>query len=307
MAKLTTTDLVNISGVDEAEATRIINYNFTLIQQALENTLSRDGAQPNVMKTSIDMDDTYTVINLPDAVSDNEIANLGQVLAGATLIGVSVSDNGTVILSTPSDINFDSTWDLSLSGPTVTLTASSAIADIKWELLKTQSTITDGGTITLFDTVTDDAADFSEICMIATDVRTTGASGRPLWSQFRVEGGGFLTTSGQYEWESRRYFDSGTIQNRNSAASTLLEWTELLDGGTCSAYIKAKILNPGNTSKTKPIWWSGAVHRDGGSTFYVAGHGLLNTTSAVDAFDFFSTGGAITGGPVYFYGRRVSS
>jgi hypothetical protein len=47
MAKLVTSDLVNLS--NETSTVNTINNNFTAVETALENTLSRDGTSPNTM------------------------------------------------------------------------------------------------------------------------------------------------------------------------------------------------------------------------------------------------------------------
>lgn len=54
MAKLTTTDITNISGA-ETVALAAINANNALIETAMENTLSRDGTSPNTMSADLDM------------------------------------------------------------------------------------------------------------------------------------------------------------------------------------------------------------------------------------------------------------
>ena len=65
MAKLTTADVVNISGA-ETTALATINANNALIETAIENTLSRDGTTPNTMSADLDMNsnDILNVTNL---------------------------------------------------------------------------------------------------------------------------------------------------------------------------------------------------------------------------------------------------
>jgi len=71
MAKLTLTDISNISGA-ESTAIANINSNSAAIEAALENTLSRDGTTPNQMNADLDM-------------NSNDIINAGSVDA-ATLV-----------------------------------------------------------------------------------------------------------------------------------------------------------------------------------------------------------------------------
>lgn len=54
MTKLTLQNVLNILG-NPTSAANTINENNTLIEAALENTLSRDGATPNQMAADIDM------------------------------------------------------------------------------------------------------------------------------------------------------------------------------------------------------------------------------------------------------------
>lgn len=74
MAKLTLSDVV--SGYASATA---VNANNTLVENALENTLSRDGTSPNAMMANLDMNN-YRILNLPSPVSVNEPARLQDVL-----------------------------------------------------------------------------------------------------------------------------------------------------------------------------------------------------------------------------------
>lgn len=57
-----------------------INNNFQILQEALDNTLSRNGTAPNSMLDSIDMND-QRIINLPDPVSNGEPATKGWLEA----------------------------------------------------------------------------------------------------------------------------------------------------------------------------------------------------------------------------------
>ena len=69
MAKLTLTDIT--SGYQLASA---YNANNTLIEEALENTLSRDGTLPNAMGADLDMN-SFQIINLADPILDLDAVN----------------------------------------------------------------------------------------------------------------------------------------------------------------------------------------------------------------------------------------
>jgi hypothetical protein len=75
MAKLTLTDVT--SGYSAAER---INANNTLLEAALENTLSRDGTAPNGMSASLDMN-SNEILNLAAPTSTSSAARLADILS----------------------------------------------------------------------------------------------------------------------------------------------------------------------------------------------------------------------------------
>lgn len=89
MPKINLTDLSNLQ--NEVTATAAINNNNTIIEAAVENSISRDGTQPNQMNSNLDMN-SNRIINLPDAIDDQEPVSYGQYLTGITSV-----DNGAVI------------------------------------------------------------------------------------------------------------------------------------------------------------------------------------------------------------------
>jgi hypothetical protein len=90
MAKLTLTDIT--SGY---ATTTTINANNAAIEEALENTLSRDGTSPNQMEADLDMN-SNRIYNLPDAVSNTEPVTLSQA---AEIVGLEVPLSTEAILS----------------------------------------------------------------------------------------------------------------------------------------------------------------------------------------------------------------
>lgn len=75
MAKLVLDDIVNLENYVSAAAT--INTNNAKVEAALEQTLSRNGTEPNEMNTDLDMN-SHRVINLVKAVSDTEPVRLRE-------------------------------------------------------------------------------------------------------------------------------------------------------------------------------------------------------------------------------------
>ena len=86
MAKLTLSD---VTGGYAIPAT--LNANNTLIETALENTLSRDGTSPNTMSANLDMN-SNRVVNLTTPLSSAEAANKAYVDAAVA----SINDSATI-------------------------------------------------------------------------------------------------------------------------------------------------------------------------------------------------------------------
>lgn len=95
MAKLTLSDFSSLANQTSAIAT--LNANNTLIETALENTLSRDGTTPNTMSADLDMNSNQ-ILNLPTPATDSEPATKGYVDAAAlgALESVVTFDEGIV-------------------------------------------------------------------------------------------------------------------------------------------------------------------------------------------------------------------
>lgn len=92
MAKLTLTDLINLSNDQTTIAT--INSNSAAIETALEQTLSRDGTSPNQMFSDFDMN-SNKIMNLPLPTTalepirkvefDNVVSNIGDAANNAAI------------------------------------------------------------------------------------------------------------------------------------------------------------------------------------------------------------------------------
>lgn len=76
MAKLTLGDITTSGTGFDVQ----INANNTLLEAALENTLSRDGISPNAMGVALDMN-SFNINNLADAVLPQSAATLAQLTA----------------------------------------------------------------------------------------------------------------------------------------------------------------------------------------------------------------------------------
>jgi hypothetical protein len=93
MAKLSLTDLV--SGYAAAAA---YNANNTLIEAALENTLSRDGTSPNTMSANLDMN-SNKITNLTDGTNNQDAVTYAQLAAASLASIASVDDLSDVTIT----------------------------------------------------------------------------------------------------------------------------------------------------------------------------------------------------------------
>lgn len=93
MAKIILNNLANLNNSVSAVST--INQNNDLIEVAFENTLSRDGSEPNSMNSLLDMNG-YPIINLPYAVQNGSPVTLEQLneLVGGELTNISPALKG---------------------------------------------------------------------------------------------------------------------------------------------------------------------------------------------------------------------
>lgn len=98
--KLNLSDLANLQ--NETTAVTTINRNNTLIKEAVENTISRDGTQPNQMNSRLDMNSNQ-IINLPDAFTDQEPVTYGQFIDGITSVNNGVVVDGAFIMAAHDD------------------------------------------------------------------------------------------------------------------------------------------------------------------------------------------------------------
>src|SRR5258708_34453656 len=93
--KITLTDLVNLT--NQTTAVNAVNTNNEIIELAFDNTISRDGTQPNQMGATLDMNSNH-ILNLPKATSSLEplrLQDLQTFLGGTSLTFNAVPVGGT--------------------------------------------------------------------------------------------------------------------------------------------------------------------------------------------------------------------
>lgn len=108
--KITLTNLPTTVSVTTSGTT--INANNAIIQTAFDNTLSRDGTQPNPMLSSLDMNSNH-VLNLPAPAGPTEpmrLVDFNTITNGGTFSALPVGGGVGTILTKNSGTNYDVSW-----------------------------------------------------------------------------------------------------------------------------------------------------------------------------------------------------
>lgn len=165
MSKITLANVANLQQTTTAQAT--INNNSAIIQNAFDNTLSRDGTQPNSMNANLDMNQNQ-ILNLPAPTSTNSplrLADAQTLNGGGTITPLPVGGTTGQALTKNSNTSYDVGWTSvpPLNSPTFTgspsLSTATATSINKWVLSPPATGITlagntDGATITVQGTDT---------------------------------------------------------------------------------------------------------------------------------------------------------
>ena len=136
MAKVNILRLDSVTNNDTT-ATSSINTNFMAIQEAMENTLSRDGTTPNFMDSDLDMN-SYRIINAGDPENDTDVITKGwfdqyvEDAAGASATAVAAADRAEgsaqtaqtaaaqasiAVASAEDDARLARDWAIKMDGP----------------------------------------------------------------------------------------------------------------------------------------------------------------------------------------------
>jgi hypothetical protein len=112
MSKITLSTVSELQAFPSAAAN--INSNSDILEAAIDNTLSRDGTNPNSMNANLDMN-SNRILNLPTPVSNLEPARLVdlETLTGSGTITINplpIGGTTAQVLSKNSNANFDAGW-----------------------------------------------------------------------------------------------------------------------------------------------------------------------------------------------------
>lgn len=157
MSKITLNTVGNL--IDATTASTTINGNFSTIQTAMDNTLSRDGTSPNTMGANIDMD-SYRILNLPNPLTANEPVTLQQlstVTGGGTVSNIPVGGLTDEFLVKTSDADFSVGWasvsaDIE-AGNNIVITTTSGISTVATTSTPTFTTVNTVTVPTVVDTL----------------------------------------------------------------------------------------------------------------------------------------------------------
>jgi hypothetical protein len=131
MSKITLASLSNLQ--NDTTATTAINSNSSIIQTAMDNTLSRDGTSPNQMGANLDMN-SNRILNLPVPATGSEplrYTDLTSFVGGGTVTNIPAGGSTNDVLVKNSNTDYDVKWahestDV-LAGSNIVVTGTSPI------------------------------------------------------------------------------------------------------------------------------------------------------------------------------------
>ncbi len=134
MAKLTLINVTNLGG-NPAAAQIQINANNAAIVAALENTLSRDGSDPNQMEAIIDQNE-HRIINLgapaelDDAARLRDVLGLGDDVELAGLVPGGGTEGQVLIKASDDDYDYEWSFNEATSGIEIQLACSNLTTNL---------------------------------------------------------------------------------------------------------------------------------------------------------------------------------
>src|SRR6266403_1841969 len=140
MSKITLSNVGSL--IDATTAAATINANSSVIQTAMDNTLSRDGTAPNQMTVPLDMNSNQ-IINLPTPATNNSplrLQDLNTFVGGGTISNIPTGGTTNQVLKKNSNTNYDIGWGSAV--------VSSVGLSLPADFTVTGSPVTSAGTLT---------------------------------------------------------------------------------------------------------------------------------------------------------------
>jgi hypothetical protein len=271
MSKTTLSSVGNL--IDTTTSTNTINANNAAIQAAIDNTLSRDGTQPNTMNANIDMN-SHNILNLASPASPGEPLRLADVTllnGSGTITALPTGGAASQILTKNSSSNYDASWQ---NSPATTVNLSNSF----------------GGRLTL---------------QAGKPVMTTDAIGSQT-IYYAPYTGKTLPTYTSGVWTIRNFTANSTDQtglslslagSANWAAGSTHDVFAIMDAGTLklatrpwdSSMLPAETLitpNTGNTitTGTTPNAWTNPTAAFDGNNSKVAANCAMNVNSGINSW-----------------------
>jgi hypothetical protein len=199
MTKITLNPVLNL--IDSTTATNTINANSNTIQTAMDNTLSRDGTQPNTMQGNIDMNNNH-ILNLPAPANANEPARLADIsniaFGGSTFVNYA----GPQTLTAGQQAQVQTNIGISNTSAAFTIKGNSTntsapTADISIPALTQKATPAAGDLLLLVDSAASNALKYATVSTIGTIGAVSSLNGQTGAVNFYFPPQGRLTlTSG---------------------------------------------------------------------------------------------------------------
>lgn len=121
MAKLVLNDITNID-----TAVNALNANFTLIEQAVENTVSRDGTSPNQMEGSLDL-------NSQDIINCGTITAADAVIGGSSVAASAASAAASAVSASASASSATASAATATSAASTATTVAGNLVDLEYK------------------------------------------------------------------------------------------------------------------------------------------------------------------------------
>lgn len=128
MTKITLSPVGSL--IDTTTAGNTINNNFNTVKTAFDNTLSRDGTQPNQMENNFDMNN-FQVLNLPTPATSQSplrLEDLTSFVGGGTVTNIPTGGSVGQVLSKTSNMDYAVGWKTT-EGSVFNITDYGAVGD----------------------------------------------------------------------------------------------------------------------------------------------------------------------------------